>query len=171
MTATITPLRGYRLNDSPARWQRALRRALAEGVAVRQLATSGVWVATSGTDPDAAYVVTPTGCECRAAAEGDVCCKHRALLRHRLGTLDLDPEPEPVPPAPAVAPERAEAEQDAYDRGYAGGLAVHRGLRRVALAESGGWERLADPLARAYHRGTRDGVLAAQRAADRPLAA
>src|SRR5918992_5911040 len=105
MTATVTPIRGYRLNTSPARWQKALRRALEQGVDVRQLATSGVWIATSGTDATAAYVVTPTDCECRAAAEGDVCCKHRALLRHVLGDLPLDPEPAPpAPAAPAVAP-------------------------------------------------------------------
>jgi len=60
------------------------------------LATSGVWVATSGTDPDIAYVVTATGCECRAAAEGDPVCLHRAALRHRLGMLTLDVRPVPV---------------------------------------------------------------------------
>ena len=103
MTATIVPLRGYRLNDSPARWQKALRRALAEGVTVRQLATSGVWVAASGTDATAAYVVTVTACECRAGQEGDAVCKHRAMLRHTLGMLDLEPEP-PTPAAPPAAP-------------------------------------------------------------------
>jgi hypothetical protein len=101
MTATITPIAGYRYSSSPARWQRALRRALEQGVDVRQLATSGVWVASSGTDATAAYVVTPDDCECRAAAEGDRVCKHRALLRHILGDLPLDPEP-PTPAAPAA---------------------------------------------------------------------
>lgn len=109
MTATISDLssrRGYRHNNTPARWQKALRRALDEGVDVRQLATTGVWIATSGTSSSTAYVLTPTDCECRAAAEGDVCCKHRALLRHVLGDLPLEPQPEP--PAPVVSlPRRA----------------------------------------------------------------
>lgn len=110
MTATITDLstrRGYRLNSSPARWQKALKRALEQGVDVRQLATSGVWVATSGTDSTAAYVVTESDCECRAAQEGDRVCKHRALLRHVLGLLPLDPDPTPAAPAVAEPPRSA----------------------------------------------------------------
>lgn len=99
--------RGYRLNNTSARWQKALRRALDEGIDVRQLATSGVWIATSGTSSSTAYVVTPTDCECRAAAEGDVCCKHRALLRHVLGDLPLEPQPEP--PTPVVPMPRCAA--------------------------------------------------------------
>jgi hypothetical protein len=33
--------------NTPARWQAALRRALDEGVQVRQLAGCGMWIATS----------------------------------------------------------------------------------------------------------------------------
>jgi len=81
-----------------------------EGVTVRQLATTGVWIATSGTDAGTAYVVTPTDCECRAAQEGDVCCKHRALLRHVRGLLTLDPDPTPAAPAIAEPPRSAVVE-------------------------------------------------------------
>src|SRR5690348_7755106 len=88
---------------SPARWAKALERAIAEGVQVRQLATSGVWVATSGTQAGLAYVVTGDGCECRAAAEGDAVCKHRALFWYLMGILDR-PEPEPPTPAAPAAP-------------------------------------------------------------------
>lgn len=40
---------------TPARWQAALGRALAEGVQVRQLAGFGAWIATSGTHAGTAY--------------------------------------------------------------------------------------------------------------------
>jgi len=68
---------------TPARWQAALGRALAEGVQVRQLAGSGAWVATSGTDAATAYGLDVTGrvahgCDCPAGASGDPVCKHRA---------------------------------------------------------------------------------------------
>ena len=100
MTATVTPIRRTVRAATPARWQAALRRALAEGCQLRQLATSGVAVVTSGTDASLAYVVTGADCECRAAQEGDPVCKHRALYWHRNGVLD--PEPEPGAPAPAA---------------------------------------------------------------------
>ena len=82
-----------------------------QGVDVRQLATTGVWVATSGTDSTPAYVVTETDCECRAAQEGDRVCKHRALLRHRPRHCSpLDPDPTPAAPALATAPRSAVVE-------------------------------------------------------------
>lgn len=73
------------------RWQAALRRARREGVEVRQLAGCGMWIATSGSDGDTAYEVTPWGCECHAAQYGDPVCKHRAALLARLGRLTLEP--------------------------------------------------------------------------------
>lgn len=73
--------------DTPARWDAALGRSLTEGVRVMQLPTTGVWVATSGTNADTAYVVTETDCECYAGAHGDPVCKHRAALRLRLQVL------------------------------------------------------------------------------------
>lgn len=76
--------------STPDRWQAALRRAIAEGVQVRQLAGSGLWVATSSHDPGVAYEVTPWSCECTAGQFDDPVCKHRAALLHRLGHLALD---------------------------------------------------------------------------------
>ncbi len=86
---------------TPARWQTALRRAVAEGVQVRQLAGSGAWIATSGSDVTAAYLVSANGCECQAGEYGDPVCKHRAAYWHALGRLDLEPELAAVaPPTP-----------------------------------------------------------------------
>ncbi|MDP9364145.1 MAG: hypothetical protein M3Q10_07960 [Chloroflexota bacterium] len=102
MAATITVLR----QATPARWQKALARALAGGIQVRQLAGTGAWVATSASDPRAAYEVAVTngmahGCACKAGQHGDPVCCHRAAFYHFAGLLDLDPEPEP--PAPAMS--------------------------------------------------------------------
>ena len=82
------------------RWTRAVARAAAEGVRVMQLPTSGVWIATSGTDATTAYVVTETACECYAGAHNDPVCKHRAQLRVQLGTLAPVAQ-EATAPAPA----------------------------------------------------------------------
>ena len=81
--------------NTPARWQAALRRALDEGVEVRQLAGCGMWVATSTSSAGTAYEVNPWECECHAGQHGDPVCKHRAVLRERLGALLLDEEREP----------------------------------------------------------------------------
>jgi DnaJ-class molecular chaperone len=78
--------------NTPARWQSALRRAVAEGVQVRQLAGSGMWVATSANDADMAYEVTPWECECPAGQFGDPVCKHRAVLLATLGRLAAEAE-------------------------------------------------------------------------------
>ncbi len=85
--------------DTPERWQAALQRASTQGVQIRQI-QCGAWVATSGTDAEAAYLVTSHGCECAAGVALDPVCKHRAALREMLGTLALD-----APVAPAVEPE------------------------------------------------------------------
>ncbi len=96
-TTTRRPVR----HATPERWQAALRRALAEGVQVRQLAGSGAWIATSGSDATAAYLVNGQACECQAGEYGDPVCKHRAAFWHALGSLDLEPEPVAVvAPAP-----------------------------------------------------------------------
>jgi hypothetical protein len=96
IVATAMPTRA----NTPARWQAALRRALAEGIEIRQLAGYGMWVATSGSSVGTAYEVTPWECECHAGQFGDPVCKHRAALLAHLGRLAHDPEPEP--PAPAA---------------------------------------------------------------------
>ena len=89
--------------NTPARWQAALRRALREGVEVRQLAGCGMWVATSSSQAGTAYEVTPWECECHAGQFGDPVCKHRAALRERLGALHLGDEPEPPTSAAPAA--------------------------------------------------------------------
>src|SRR5688572_8899856 len=90
---------------APERWQRAAERALAEGIQVRQVNASGMWVATSGSDPKVAYLLEITGslvqsCSCPAGSFGDPCCKHAARYYLDMGLLELD-DPEPEPPAPA----------------------------------------------------------------------
>lgn len=82
--------------NSLDRWQAALTRAYDEGVDLRQLVGSGAWIATSASDITAAFMVTEHACECFAAEFSDPVCKHRAMLRHRLGHL---PMPERVPHA------------------------------------------------------------------------
>ena len=94
-----TTMRRINRTASPARWQAALTRAIAEGVQVRQLAGSGAWIATSGQDAAIAYQVAVSGgvahgCDCPAGEHGDPVCKHRALWYHVAGLLD--PEPDPV---------------------------------------------------------------------------
>ena len=91
--------------SSPARWQKAAARAVAEGIQIRQLAGTGQWVATSGSDAATAYEVEVTGnvahgCGCLAGLNDDPVCKHRASFYLLIGALDLTPEPEP--PAPAA---------------------------------------------------------------------
>ena len=75
------------------RWHSALVRAIAEGVEVRQLAGCGGWIATSGSDRDTAYEVTPWECECYAGQFIDPVCKHRAALLWKLGRLYFEPDP------------------------------------------------------------------------------
>jgi len=76
------------------RWQAALIRAWSDGIDLRQLVGSGAWIATSASDGAAAFMVTEHTCECFAAEFSDPVCKHRALLRHRLGHLST---PEGLP--------------------------------------------------------------------------
>ncbi len=77
--------------NTPARWQAALRRALEEGVEVRQLAGCGMWIATSSSCTGTAYEVTPWECECHAGQHGDPVCKHRAAYYVLCGMLDPEP--------------------------------------------------------------------------------
>jgi hypothetical protein len=93
--------------SSPERWQRAAARAVAEHIQIRQLAGSGQWVASSGSDPSVAYEVEVTGnvahgCGCLAGLNDDPVCKHRAAFYLHIGALALDPEPDPPAPANVV---------------------------------------------------------------------
>lgn len=75
------------------RWKAAAARATAEGIEVRQLAGSGGWIATSGSERGTAYELGVTGsvahdCACVAAAHGDPVCKHRAAFYLAVGALE-----------------------------------------------------------------------------------
>src|SRR5688500_4530450 len=93
--------------SSPVRWIKAAERAIAEGVQIRQLAGSGAWIASSGSDSTIAYEVEVTGnvahgCGCLAGQNDDPVCKHRAAFYLLIGALDVTPEPDP--PALGAAP-------------------------------------------------------------------
>jgi hypothetical protein len=103
--AQVSPV-GRSRQASPERWQKAAERAIVEGIQVRQVNASGMWVANSGTHANVAYVLEITGslvqsCSCPAGSFGDPCCKHAARYYLDVGLLDLD-GPEPEPPAPAA---------------------------------------------------------------------
>lgn len=105
MNATNTAPRPARV-ATPERWARAAERARAEGIEVRQVASTGQWVATSGTHANVAYLMevvagTVRACTCPAGEHGDPCCKHAAAFYLSSGLLD--PEP-PTPAAPADCP-------------------------------------------------------------------
>lgn len=76
-----------------SRWHRAAERALAQGVTVRQVASTGQWIATSGSAADVAYALDVTGavahgCDCPAGQVSDPVCKHRAAWYLLIGALD-----------------------------------------------------------------------------------
>src|SRR5919112_6440652 len=104
--AQVSPIVRRQRQATPERWQKAAERALAEGISVRQVNASGMWVATSGTHANVAYVLEITGtlvrsCSCPAGTFGDSRCKHAARFYLDAGLLELD-EPEPAGPAPAT---------------------------------------------------------------------
>src|SRR5688572_11874629 len=85
---------------SPERWAKAAQRAIAERIEVRQVNANGMWTASSGSDPQLAYVLEVVAgvvrsCSCPAGEFGDPCCKHAA--RYYLDAGLLDPEPEGSP--------------------------------------------------------------------------
>lgn len=90
------------ISDSPARWQAALDRAIANGIQVRQLASTGQWIATSGSDATVAHELGVTGgiaheCDCLAAQHGDPICQHRAAYYRLIGALAPLPVAAPAP--------------------------------------------------------------------------
>lgn len=83
--------------STPERWLAAAQRAIEEGVEVRQLNDSGVWIATSASDPVLCYLLQirqgiVTGCSCPAGAHGDPCCKHAAKFYLNHGIIEFGPE-------------------------------------------------------------------------------
>ncbi|MFT4038347.1 MAG: SWIM zinc finger family protein [Thermomicrobiales bacterium] len=64
------------------RVEAARQRAIREGIEVRQVRATDLWVASSGSNPTAAYVIKivdgqVASCTCKAAEFGSY-CKHRA---------------------------------------------------------------------------------------------
>lgn len=103
MATTITR---QQRQATPARWRKAVERAVSGNIQVRQLAGSGAWIATSGSDASTADELEVTGDvahggNCLAGLNGDPCCKHRAAFYLAVGLLDPEPEP---PAAPAADP-------------------------------------------------------------------
>ncbi len=82
---------------TPARWQKALTRALDNGIEAFRIAGTGAFVVTSATKLDTVYRTDGDRCECEAALGCDPVCQHRAVVRFILGWL-----PEPSPPTPAA---------------------------------------------------------------------
>lgn len=84
------------------RWMKAAQRARDKGIEVRQLNTSGQWVANSGSDPNKSYELKIVNglvrsCSCEAGQFGDPCCCHAAAFYLSVGMIEL-----PEAPAPAV---------------------------------------------------------------------
>lgn len=90
---------------SPERWQKALARAIENGVSAYQVANSGAWVVTSKSNPGVVYQTDGVECGCQAWLNGDPVCLHRAAYFAAVGMLDLDGDnnPEPSPTAPVAA--------------------------------------------------------------------
>src|SRR5690242_11286556 len=79
------------------RWQKALERAIEQGVEPLQIAGTGEWVVTSASKLGTVYRTDGVDCECEAALHGDPCCQHRAALRYILGWLTLEPRATETP--------------------------------------------------------------------------
>lgn len=94
--------------SADSRWQRALGRAIEEGIDPVEVAgMAGTWFCESGTQPGVGYLVTRERCSC-PAGDKDMPCKHRAAVLAILGRLveleAFDPEPEPPAPAASAIP-------------------------------------------------------------------
>lgn len=80
------------------RWQRAAQRARDRGIQVRQLETSGQWIASSGSDPKRAHELEVVNglvrsCSCEAGQFGDPCCAHAAAYYLSVGMIELPETP------------------------------------------------------------------------------
>ena len=90
-TATRPAIRRRNIADIPTRWAAALDRATEKGLRLYQHEASGQWFATSS-DGTSVHAVSWFTCECRAAAEGDPVCLHRAAFRRACQEEDHDVE-------------------------------------------------------------------------------
>ena len=98
VTATISrPATRRPAPETPDRWQKALRRAIASGIGPLQIAGTGEYVVTSATKTGTCYRSDGYACECEAAALGnDPVCAHRAVVlyvHYRLALRELTPAP------------------------------------------------------------------------------
>lgn len=105
-TAILTPIRRSVRLATATRWDAALARAIARGIALRYEAMTGMAVVESATDATLCYVTDGRTCTCQAGANGDPVCLHRALYWRDRGLLD------PEPPSPATPPVRSFSDLD-----------------------------------------------------------
>jgi hypothetical protein len=83
--------------ESAERWQKALQRAIANGLEVFMVADTGERMVTSASQLDTLHRTDCRHCTCAAGVAGDPVCQHRAVVRYIMGWL-------PEPSAPALAP-------------------------------------------------------------------
>jgi hypothetical protein len=88
-----------RHTESAARWQKALARAIANGLEVFVVNDTGERMVTSSSALDTLYRSDGRHCTCAAGLAGDPICQHRAVVRYVMGWL-----PAPASGAPALLP-------------------------------------------------------------------
>lgn len=89
-TAPIVRIR----QESPARWQAALKRGIAQGLEVLVVADTGERMVTSASKLDTLHRTDGYNCTCEAALSGDPVCQHRAAVRFCLNWLRVEDAPE-----------------------------------------------------------------------------
>jgi len=81
--------------ETPARWQKALTRAIAQGLEVFVAADTGERFVTSASHLDTLHRTDGYTCTCDAALGGDPVCQHRAVVRYVQGCLGVTTDTEP----------------------------------------------------------------------------
>lgn len=97
--AAVQYLQTQRRFETPERWQRALQRAIDNGLEVFSVSDTGERMVTSASKLDTLHRTDGYSCTCEAALAGDPVCQHRAVVRFVMGW-----EPEPSAPAPVLRP-------------------------------------------------------------------
>lgn len=91
MDAAVAHIAEHVARDRAA-WQRALARAIADGLDPIEVAGKQyTYFVESGSKPGVGYLCSTTSCTCPAAAGRH--CKHRAAVRAALGMIALDAAP------------------------------------------------------------------------------